>query len=246
MKQSWIFLRGLARGNGHWGDFPEKFKIALPEAELEMLEIPGNGTRHAEITPTDPILVINEIKKKSLILKKQEPIHLCGISLGGMVALKWASLYPGEISSLVLINTSLSQCSSFYQRLKPKCYFKIIKILLCFNPSHREKLILSMVSNNQVRASIFENVFTEYSKSHPISFKNLVRQIYLANQIQLDLPIMVPTKIITSQCDNLVNSVCSVSLAKANKTKVSIHPTAGHDLPLDDPEWLIEILSENK
>ena len=47
----WVFLRGLTRGNIHWSKFPEVFKTINPDAEMEFLEIPGNGFRFEESSP---------------------------------------------------------------------------------------------------------------------------------------------------------------------------------------------------
>ena len=87
-RKRWIFLRGLTRGNIHWGNFPELFKNANPDNEVEFLEIPGNGFLNNEITPTNIIQVIDLLKSKSNFCKENVPINICGISLGGMIALK--------------------------------------------------------------------------------------------------------------------------------------------------------------
>ena len=39
--------------------------------------------------------------------------------------------------------------------------------------------------------------------------------------------------------DRLVSPRCSQRLAAAWKVPLALHPSAGHDLPLDDPDWLL-------
>lgn len=46
--------------------------------------------------------------------------------------------------------------------------------------------------------------------------------------------------LIASEQDRLVNVACSKTLASRWQIPLSLHPDAGHDLPLDDPDWLYE------
>lgn len=236
----WIFIRGLTRGNGHWGDFPEKFQNNIPNCEFELLEIPGNGTRFDDETPLYPEMAITQIRQGSKLLQKSKSVNICGVSLGGMIAMKWAELYPNEVHSLVVINASLSQFSNFYERLRPGNYFNFIKASVSPNNRKREKNILAMTSNNQRRADIFLDEFTKFSTQFPFQFKNLIKQLILAKRITLKFPILVPIKVICSENDRLVHKNCSFALSKALSINPIVHPTAGHDLPLDDPDWLIQ------
>ena len=46
--------------------------------------------------------------------------------------------------------------------------------------------------------------------------------------------------LLASQNDHLVNSRCSLAIADAWHCALALHPDAGHDLPLDAPQWVIE------
>ena len=48
------------------------------------------------------------------------------------------------------------------------------------------------------------------------------------------------TLLLGSQHDQLVSSACSRAIAKAWGLPLHVHPSAGHDLPLDDPQWVID------
>jgi pimeloyl-ACP methyl ester carboxylesterase len=48
----------------------------------------------------------------------------------------------------------------------------------------------------------------------------------------------VPVLVLASAGDRLVDPGCSRSLAKAWKLPIAVHPTAGHDLALDDGPWV--------
>ncbi len=235
----WIFLRGLTRGNVHWGDFPKLFQKQNPDIEFELLEIPGNGSSSNGLTPLDPQILINQIRLKSKILQKSQMVNICGISFGGMIAIKWAELYPNEVKTVVAINSSFSQFSNFYDRLNPVNYLNFLRATITVNLKLREKLILDMTSNNHARTHSFIEEFAAFSVSHPFRFLNLIRQLILAKNIKVNLPLLTPVKIVCSKKDRLVKVNCSISLGKYFCTDLIVHPNAGHDIPLDDPEWLV-------
>jgi len=239
---NWIFLRGLTRGNIHWGDFPQIFKLQNPKASIEFLEIPGNGEGCHINTPLDPAEVIDFLRKNSKFVQQNQKFNICGISLGGMLALKWTELYPDEIKSISIINSSLGQYSAFYHRLNIFNIGKVLSALFEVDPEKQEETILTMTSNKLKENKKYLKTFSEYSKQYPVSKKNFVRQLILANEIVInDLP-EVPLKVICSKQDRLVDHGCSLQIHSMLGGQFFEHPTAGHDLPLDEPEWLSKML----
>ena len=239
---NWIFLRGLTRGNIHWGHFQEIFKRLNPTAEMEFLELPGNGTLNKESSKVNPKQVVEFLRERSVFVQKNLPFHICGISLGGMVALKWAELYPQNIESVSIINSSLKQFSPFYERLIPNNFGKIGLALFNSDPTEQEKIILSITSNEFPKTEKFISIFADFAKEHKISKTNFAKQLLLATNVKIEKLSDIPLNIISSKNDRLVRSLCSDKIFGRFGGKQYIHPTAGHDLPLDDPEWLGRIL----
>jgi hypothetical protein len=44
--------------------------------------------------------------------------------------------------------------------------------------------------------------------------------------------------------DRMVAPACTEAIAKRWNVESKTHPWAGHDLPLDDPEWVIAMVVE--
>lgn len=241
----WVFLRGLTRGNIHWSKFPEVFKTINPDAEMEFLEIPGNGFRFEESSPVSVTSLIESLRSSSSFVQSQTPFNICGISLGGMAAMKWAELYPAEVASVSIINSSLSQYSSFDKRLLPTNYEVLIKTLFLTNTYEQEENILKITSNKFEDNKINLKSFADFSLHHQVTKINFLRQLILAKSIHIESIPLVPFKIISSKYDRLVSSSCSDDIFTKLGGTQFIHPTAGHDLPIDEPVWLSEILVKN-
>lgn len=238
----WIFLRGLTRGNIHWSRFPEVFKSHCPDAQVEFLEIPGNGYAHNETTPMDAKQIVDLLRSKSEFVQKGESFNLCGISLGGMIALKWIELYPKEIESLNVINSSLSQFSPFYKRLIPNNYETLLKAIFSEDTFIQEEMVLKITSNKFEETKGNISKYAEFSNQYKMKKLNFLRQLVMAKNIQIESVPFVPFKVISSRKDRLVHYTCSREIFRNLGGVQYIHPSAGHDLPLDEPEWLSEIL----
>jgi hypothetical protein len=142
---------------------------------------------------------------------------------------------------VTIINCSLKQFSSFYQRLNPTYYRKIISTLFSNNALIQEQVVLSITSNRAEKYDRYLHKFAEFSKHHPVTKKNFFNQLLLASRIKIS-SLHVPLKVISAINDRLVSQICSSEIAVNLKGKLVIHPMAGHDLPLDEPEWLAQQL----
>ncbi|MEO8807178.1 MAG: alpha/beta hydrolase, partial [Burkholderiaceae bacterium] len=49
---TWVLLRGLTRESRHWGEFPMLLEAQLGPVQVVTLDLPGNGQRHAQASPT--------------------------------------------------------------------------------------------------------------------------------------------------------------------------------------------------
>jgi len=245
MSKNWIFIRGLTRGVVHWGEFAEHFKKNHPDEKIEFLEIPGNGELNELLTPDSPLELIDYLRSNSAIIKSGEEYILCGISLGGMIVLKWAELYPIKIKSVNVINTSLSQYSPIYHRMLAKNYFNVLAGLISSDPYQKEKLILNMTANNNESIDKYIIKFSDFSKKHTVKKINFLRQLQLAKKIKIQNWKNINLNVISSLRDRLVSHSCSKVIAQKLNATLIVHPTAGHDIPLDDPSWLVQVLEAN-
>lgn len=236
----WIFLRGLTRESRHWGGFPATFRRNVPDAQVHTPDLPGNGSLSAQDSPQRIEAMVESFRTQLRRQNVQPPYHLLAMSLGAMVAVAWASRYPEEIRGCVLINTSLRPFSPFHRRLKPGSYRRLLKLALPgASDEARESTILELTSRHAELPAETLKHWLAYRREHPVSIRNALRQLLAAAHYRAPSARPTPpTLILCSRNDALVDSSCSHRLALRWNTAFAEHPTAGHDLPLDDGPWL--------
>lgn len=238
---TWLLLRGLTRETAHWGSFVPAFQAAMPQARVIALDLPGNGQLSALRSPTDIASMVAWCRAELAQRGIQGPVHLLAMSLGAMVATEWAYRAPQELAACVLINTSFAPLSPFCHRLRPRNYGRLLRLVLGrAAPAAREQVVLEMTSN---RASELADVLPAWAAvrlQRPVSTANALRQLLAAARyrVRADAP-ATPVLLLASEQDQLVNVRCSLAVAQRWGCPVRLHPWAGHDLPLDDPAWLI-------
>jgi pimeloyl-ACP methyl ester carboxylesterase len=241
---TWIFLRGLARERGHWGDFVQQFQLAMPECNVIALDFPGNGYLNHLESLVDVSAMAEHCRGQLASLNVAPPYRLLAISLGGMVAVAWAQAHPQEVAALVLINTSMRPFNPFYERLRPANYWPLMKLMvLGGSPASWERAILRMTSN-RTDGSVLP-YWLALRRASPVSRANACRQLVAAGRFVAPLQKTdVPTLLIGSENDRLVSIKCSQAVARQWQHPLRLHPDAGHDLPLDDGPWLAEQVRE--
>ena len=236
-----VLIRGLIRESRHWGDFTDELCRTFPDMPVLTPDIPGNGKLFKQSSPRSIAAMTDALRKR---LGYPANIHLIAISMGGMIAIDWMQRYPQEIRSAVLINTSVRPLAPFYQRLRWQVYPAIFKLLLQ-KPDNREHSILKLTANLKRNAPDILRQWRQWQHQCPVSPANASNQLYAAARFKIgkQKP-AIPILVVCSQADRLVDYRCSLALQHHWHTDYRQHPTAGHDLPLDDPTWLTETIRD--
>ena len=235
----WILLRGLTREKRHWGDFPQVMKDKLGDAQVIPLELPGNGELNAQASPLHIAELASHCRDELARLGVAPPYHLLAMSMGAMVATAWAQAHPEEINACVLINTSFGSLSPLHQRLRPSAWPILLRILLNRKAEGRERLILDLTSSRaQAHAQVVQT-WAEIRRSRTVSSLNAFRQLIAAARYRAPSAAPVPTLLLVGARDGLVDTRCSLAIARRWNCALAVHPDAGHDLPLDDGVWIV-------
>ncbi|EKF72806.1 hydrolase [Alcanivorax hongdengensis A-11-3] len=249
MARTWVLLRGLVREKRHWEDFPQRLQAALPQDRVLLLDLPGNGDLYQQPSPTRVGAMLVSAREQLKARGESAPYHLVALSLGGMMAVQWLSQAPEEVAFAALINTSVSRFSPFWQRLRPANYPRILRDAVFSRDPRRKELAILQITSNLHDEAFLEQLadkWAGYAREKPVSLANSLRQLLAAARYRAPsaLPAQVPVMVINGGGDRLVSPRCSSTLANAWQLPLHVHPQAGHDLPLDAPQWLINTLIE--
>jgi len=236
---AWVLLRGLTREARHWGHFPAVLEAAFPATPIATPDLPGAGRHYGQASPASVAGLLAGVREELRAAGPPPPYRLLGLSLGGMVALEWAARHPQEIAGCVLINTSLRPLSPFFQRLRPRHYPTLLRAAFWADSQAREALILSLTSRLAPDRPALVQAWSAWRRECPVSAGNALRQLAAAARYRLPPgPPRTPMLVLAAARDALVDPACSARLAQAWGLPLAVHPEAGHDLPLDDPEWV--------
>ena len=241
---TWILLRGLTRERRHWGAFPELLQYEFPHARVIALDLPGNGEFN---TATSPLRVTemashcrNELARQGV----RPPYRLLAISMGGMVATDWAQQFPAEVDVCVLINTSFAAFSPQHERLRPHAWPALLRFLFTRNARSKEQLVFNLTSQLAHAPSALLDEWVGIRLSRPVRVLSALRQLIAATRFCAPTCAPALTLLLASGGDALVNARCSKEIARRWNCAIAMHPTAGHDLPLDEGEWVAREIRE--
>ncbi len=238
----WIFLRGLVRESRHWGafvgEFVAEFERTGQSVQVVTLDLAGNGLRHTERSPHTVGAMVEDCRAQLRARGLSGPYKLLAVSMGAMVAAEWSRIYPNEVLRQVLINTSMRPFSSFYQRLRPENYGRIVWLLRARAPAQRwEQAILCMTANRPHPEVLTD--WTQLRETCPVSITNTLLQLWAALRYRASATSPHPaTLVLGSPCDRLVSVACSMALAQVWGVPLGLHPDAGHDMTLDAGPWV--------
>ena len=124
-----VMLHGWGMHGGIWGSAAEQLAqhyrvhcVDMPgygysKEKGEGRREKGNGGAEVSPLPIPPSSFSLDSIVDQLSAQFSEPVALCGWSLGGQVALRWAQLHPAQVKKLVLVATT----PCFVQRADWRC-----------------------------------------------------------------------------------------------------------------------------
>ena len=239
-----ILIRGLARWSKHWGDFPKHLKSLKAITKIITPDNLGTGEYLDKPATTDMKDYVDHIRNSLPKTKKKR--FVLGVSLGGMIATHWAYHYPEELKGLIVINTSYGKLSSPLKRLRPKAALQFAKMGTANTTKKMEQSILNLVSNqSQEKQDSLLDDWMKAAEETPMKMKDIAKQLFAAKSFKgFHVPCPIPMLVVASRGDGLCHWECSESIAQHCGATFRIHETSGHEIPLDEPEWLSGVIKD--
>jgi hypothetical protein len=165
-----------------------------------------------------------------------------------MIAAEWLRQAPQEIASMVFINSSSRGHSALFERMKPHALLTLIQSGQKKSAYERELSILSLTTNTTPHLKKWAQVFGEDFDKNPVSPLNISRQLFAASRASWpakDPAPEIPKLFLTAVKDRMVSYHCSEKISQSWCCPIEIHPTAGHELLLDAPDWCLEKIAKH-
>ena len=240
-----ILLRGLAREAAHWLTFPAQLQQTLGDnCKVHLVDFPGCGQYFRQPALASVADMTDHARTEiaiAEILARNESVYVLGISMGGMIALDWAQRFPHELNGLILINSSAGN-QPFWWRLRPGAWLTMILALLS-DSSAREARVLKIVSNNTADYAQNLSQWLSIQQQRPVVRATIMTMLRAAAQFRPQPTCAVNGLVLASDGDRIVSVRASLSIAQQFHWPVLRHPSAGHDLPMDDPDWIVDKLA---
>lgn len=236
-----VLVRGLARESGHWHQFDRHLRSQIPDAEIERHDLLGNGALWRERSPLDTGSLAAELRQR-IWASDRRPAVLVAISLGAMVCIESLRRWPDDpFVGLVAINTSVGGMCRPWERMRIPALVHTLGALAIADPVERELAILDLTTTEHRHDLDLAQRHAELHERRPIRRTNVIRQTIAAARFRLPhVAESKPILLLSSAADRMVAPRCSEKLARALRARLAVHPSAGHDLPLDDPRWCAE------
>lgn len=245
VSRPWVLLRGLVREQRHWGRFPKELEAALGDAcsEVYPMDMTGMGTEAGKDVPRDMRSIVDDLRARlqNRGLLRQRPV-IFSMSLGSMCATEWAHLYPDELSGVVLINTSASNLAKFTDRLSLRAMGDFLNLIGTQDKFERELRILRLTTRFHKTDEEVAKEWASYAPDLNELLKVGFPQLWIASRYKAPESLKTSALILSSAKDELANPLCSAALAQRFGVPNHVHLGAGHDVILDDPEWVIKKL----
>lgn len=228
----WVLLRGLTREQRHWS--PAFLEALGRHGRLHLLDLPGVGTEAHRPSPTVLRGITDDLRARRPL--GPGPWGLLTISLGGMVGMDWVARYPSDFTRVVLINTSASDLAPPWRRMQLQVVPTLARGLLGDRLA-RERAILIATTTTRGADRALAETWAAYATERPLHRGAAAAQLLAALRFRSPARLPVPSLVLVGQGDRLCAPSCGEGIAARYGSAIARHPTAGHDLPLDEPEW---------
>ena len=206
----------------------------------------GVGKSSRPNTPFTIDTFVEDIKELLEYLNVQEPIHLCGFSMGGWIALLFVLKYPHLVKTLILCGTNANldpqrheqDLKSQEELIKNAPLEEIIQIMIpvCFSTSFRKKLKTDKELFDLIKSDMGLIAYL----NDPPRYQDYVNQLIACEGYdvrELIHKIKQPTLIMVGSKDQLEPQLKSEFLhQKIPNSTLEVFDKLGHGFFIENPE----------
>lgn len=243
---NWLLIRGLIREQRHWEHFPSVLAQQIPYSKIHFLDLPGMGTEAGRKSPSSVPEIVEDLRRRHQLQREDHPgpWRVIALSFGGMVMMEWVRRYPEDFQSLIVINSSISNLSPFYDRMKLSSAARFAPLFIFDDPNIRERTLLEQTTSGRTPIADIERRWAAFALPRKQVAPVAIAQIKAAMKYKLKERLKIPVYVLTSKNDQLASTRCSEKISRFLDVPIRSHEWAGHDLTLEDPMWVCDRIKE--
>ncbi len=234
-KPTLVIIRGLARSSRYWLDFLPRITKSFSVITLDNR---GVGNTDSPYFPYSTRAMADDVAAV-MDAAKVEQAHIAGISLGGMIAMRFALNHRSRVQKLVLGCTTMGGREAV--RISPAAIKRLLGaggLSFADAMSYTAPIVLSEKFLEE-RPDVL-NAWRAIAIADPVSTRAALFQMLAGAEHDVSKEVQTitaPTLVITGDADKLISAENSVRLAaKIPRSKLVYLSGAGHDFPTEQPD----------
>jgi len=240
----------MGRESAQWGEAPrlllQQLQVVQPGARLYQLDLPGTGRLWAQRSPRDIASMLAGLRSRVQAAGLQGPIALIANSWVSCVATEWARQHGNELGALVLISPCLRPFTPVLRSVRFELWGAALALLLGRrSPLERDRRFWrSHVQLHEPEQALLAQ-WQALRKAHPMRARTGLAQLlavwrYQSSRRRPHQQILL----LAGKGDVWIDWRVASAISRAWGAALRLHPEAGHDLLLDDPQWVARSIAE--
>jgi 3-oxoadipate enol-lactonase len=230
-----LFLHGVGSGRGAWDGQLEAFGFERLTLAIDM---PGYGDSDPVGDGADGRSEFARAALSVLDALGTRQAHVCGLSLGGIIALAMARLAPGRLASLILADTFASHPEG--SAILDRSLAGVEALGMQALADSRADALLAEPPDPAVRRTVVETM----ARIDPAAYAVAAEAVWLADQRREAAAVACPTLILYGSADQITPPALSEELKLLIPHAALIEITgAGHLPNLEQPGIFNRVLA---
>lgn len=248
LPQHWVLLGGINRECARWSGAPQHLLSQLrrvrPDIQLHLLDLPGTGRYWQQRSPARMEALVANLRER--VSRLEGPFGVIASSFASAAATEWARQRPDEMGAMVLMSPAMRPFTPMVRAVRPALWPTLWALML----GRRSPWALDerlFASTTRLRADVLalDAEWQRLRSEHPVKLRNALAQSLAVWRYEASRRRPLSrVLLLAGHQDQWFDWRISQAMSRAWGAALRIHPEAGHDLLLDDPEWVGRSLAE--
>jgi 3-oxoadipate enol-lactonase len=227
-----ICLHGIGGNRSNWREQLPEFGRYFQAVSLDLRGYGESDDFEGSLDPRDfvedVLRVVNHFRA--------EKAHLIGLSMGGLVAMRFAAICPERLASLTLCDTNLGFSNQSPERRRQFLDLRLAPLLAGAEPRDIASGVAEALVSPSVTAVAFQRILDSVAQLHKTSYMKTLEAMSRDEYVFELEKISIPTHVIVGENDPTTPPALSRILAtRIPGGRLSVVPGAGHLSNIERP-----------